>query len=174
MATEGPRQIANLLNETPEGVLLSIAAAMKNPSTFIVGKGGQGVVLLGHEHALAIHQAGWSKQQAREFLVEHSRVTPAELEAAGVRLESRTQHDMTPAADGKLSTVQSIDDIVLVTAGGPGAGWSAYLPAWAPTIHSRSVTRRVRPVGEALPDCGPDICEVPGIKESFPMSTNRS
>jgi|TARA_B110000037_G_C17061596_1_gene482109 hypothetical protein len=174
MATEGPRQIANLLNETPEGVLLSIAAAMKNPSTFIVGKGGQGVVLLGHEHALAIHQAGWSKQQAREFLVEHSRVTPAELEAAGVRLESRTQHDMTPAADGKLSTVQSIDDIILVTAGGPGAGWSAYLPAWAPTIHSRSVTRRVRPVGEALPDCGPDICEVPGIKESFPMSTNRS
>lgn len=165
MATEGPHQIANLLNEKPEGVLLSVAAAMKNPSTFITGKGGQGIVLLGHEHAMAIHQAGWSKQKAREFLFEHSKITPAELEAGGILLEVGTQHDMKPAVDGKLCTMKSPDDIVLVTAGGPGAGWSAYLPAWAPVIHSRSVTRRIRPIGEALPDCGPDSCEVPWLTE---------
>ncbi len=41
MATEGPRQVANHLNETPEGVLLSFAAAMKTPSNFIAGKRGQ-------------------------------------------------------------------------------------------------------------------------------------
>jgi hypothetical protein len=161
MATEGPRQIANQLNEAPEDVLLTFAAAMRNPATFIVGKGGQGVVVLGHEHALAVHQAGWTKQQAREFLVEHSRVRPDELTAAGVRLEAGAQHDMTPGDDGKLPTVRSADDIVLVTAGGPGAGWSAYIPAWAPAMHSRSVTKRVRPVGEEMPDCGPDGCEIP-------------
>jgi hypothetical protein len=161
MATEGPRQVANQLNEEPEQVLLSFAAAMRNPSTFIVGKGGQGVVVLGHEHALAVHQAGWSKQQAREFLAEHSRISPEELVAAGIRIETGAQHDMTPGPDGKLPTVRSADDIVLVTAGGPGAGWSAYLPAWAPVMHSQSVTKRVRPVGEALPDCGPDGCEIP-------------
>jgi hypothetical protein len=165
MATEGPHQIANLLNEKPEGVLLSIAAAMKNPATFIVGKGGQGVVLLGHEHALAIHQAGWSKQQTREFLFEHSKITPDELEANGIHLEVGSQHDMKPAVDGTLCTMKSPDDIVLVTAGGAGAGWSAYLPAWAPVMHSRSVTRRIRPSGEALPDCGPDSCEVPWLTE---------
>jgi hypothetical protein len=164
MATEGPRQIANQLNERPEDVLMSFAAAMRMPSTFIVGKGGQGIVVLGHEHALAVHQAGWSKQRAREFLAEHSRIAPAELVAAGIRIEEGAQHDMTPGPDGKLATVTSPDDIVIVTAGGPGAGWSAYLPAWAPVMHSRSVTRRVRPVGEALPDCGPDGCEIPSLK----------
>jgi hypothetical protein len=163
MATEGPRQVANQLNEAPEDVLLSFAAAMRNPSTFIVGKGGQGVVVLGHEHALAVHQAGWTKRQAREFLAEHSRITPAELEAGGIRIETGAQHDMTPGPDGKLPTVRSADDIVLVTAGGPGAGWSAYLPAWAPAMHSQSVTKRVRPVGEAMPDCGPDGCEIPWL-----------
>lgn len=172
MATEGPRQVANQLNERPEDVLLSFAAAMRNPSTFIVGKGGQGLVVLGHEHALAVHQAGWTKQQAREFLAEHSRITPAELEAGGIRLETGAQHDMTPGPDGKLPTVLSADDIVIVTAGGPGAGWSAYLPAWAPVMHSRSVTRRVRPVGEALPDCGPDDCAVPWLTESFASTSS--
>ena len=165
MAVEGPRQIANQLNERPEDVLASFAAAMRMPSTFIVGKGGQCVVLLGHEHALAVHQAGWTKQQAREFLAEHSRVTPDELVGGGIRIETGAQHDMTPGPDGKLPTVPTPDDIVLVTAGGPGAGWSAYMPAWAPVMHSRSVTRRVRPVGEAMPDCGPDGCEVPWLTE---------
>ena len=147
MATEGPRQVANQLNESPEGILLSFAASMKNPSTFIVGKGGQGIVVLGHEHALAVNQAGWDKSRIREFLAEHSRVTPEELADGGILLETGTQHDITPGADGKLPSVPTPDDIVLVTAGGPGAGWSAYLPAWTPVIHSRSITRRVRPVG---------------------------
>jgi hypothetical protein len=165
MATEGPRQISNQLNERPEDVLMSFAVAMRMPSTFIVGKGGQGIVVLGHEHALAVHQAGWTKRQAREFLAEHSRIAPPDLVAAGIRVEEGAQHDMTPGPDGKLATVTSPDDIVIVTAGGPGAGWSAYLPAWAPVMHSRSVTRRVRPVGEALPDCGPDGCEIPWLVE---------
>ena len=37
----------------------------------------------------------------------------------------------------------SADDVFLVTAGGPGAGWSAYLPAFAPVKHTRAITRRV-------------------------------
>jgi hypothetical protein len=165
MATEGPRQIANHLNEDPRGVLLSLAAAMKMPSSFIVGKGGQCICILGHEHALAVRQAGWTKQQAREFLAEASRITPAEIEAGGVIIEHGAQHDMIPGADGKLPVVFSPDDIVLVTAGGGGSGWSAYIPAWAPVLHSRSITKRVRPAGEALPDCGDDGCEVPWMTD---------
>jgi hypothetical protein len=166
IATEGPRQVANQLSEAPEDVLLAFVAQMKNASTFIVGKGGQCVVLLGHEHALAVRQAGWSQRRAREFLYEHSRVTPAELAAGGIHVEHGAQHDMTPGLDGRLATFRSIDDIILVTAGGPGAGWSAYLPTWAPKIHSRYVTRRLRPLGEPLPDCGPDGCALPALAGS--------
>lgn len=160
MATEGPRQVANLLNGHGHDLLRTYAAAMRNPSTFTVGKGGQGVIVLGPEHAAAVVEAGITRAEARRYLCEASRVAPDELLQAGVLLEQGSQHDMTPGPDGKLPTVREPDDIVLVTAGGGGAGWSAYLPAFAPTIHTRAVTRRVRPPGEALPDCGPDSCSV--------------
>lgn len=167
MAAEGPRQIANHLNEDPVGVLKSFAAAMKVPSNFITGKSGQVAIVMGHEHELALRQAGWTKAQVVDFLVEHSRVTPAEIEAGGVLIETGAQHDMTPGPDGKVPTVATADDIILITAGGPGSGWSAMIPSWAPAQHSRSVTRRVRPPGEAMPDCGPEGCEVPWLTEQF-------
>jgi hypothetical protein len=160
MGCEAPRQIGNALNEDPAGVLRTFASAMKMAATFSVGKGGQGVMVMGPEHALAVRQAGWSVQRALEFLVEETRVTPAELEAGGVMLEVGAQHEMAPGADGKLPTFQDPEDLILVTAGGEGAGWSAYMPAAAPRLHSRHATRRVRTPGEALPDCGPDSCEV--------------
>ena len=160
MGTEGPRQVANLLNGDGHGVLRTYAAAMRNPTTFCVGKGGQAIVVLGPEHAAAMVEAGISQAEMRDYLVTASRVRPEELEEAGVLLEQGSQHDMAPGPDGKLPTVGEPDDVVVVTAGGGGAGWSAYLPAFAPTIHTRSVTRRVRLPGEALPDCGPDSCTV--------------
>ena len=120
--------------------------------------------MLGPEHAGFCVAQGWSQDDVREFLARESRITPAELEAAGVHIETGAQHDMTPGEDGKLPAVASADDIFLVTAGGEGAGWSAYAPTWAPTIHARGASRRVRPAGEPLPDCGPDGCIVPVVK----------
>ena len=41
------------------------------------------------------------------------------------------------------------------------------LPAWAPMMHSRSVTRgSARRRG--VPDCGPDGCEIPPIDRALP------
>jgi hypothetical protein len=107
-----------------------------------------------------VRQAGWTQDEAREFLYRESRIRPEELVASGVHLEVGSAHDMTPGDDGKLPSLASADDVVLVTAGGPGAGWSAYLPAFAPVKHTRAITRRVRLAGEAMPDCGPDSCEI--------------
>ena len=151
LGTEGPRQVANLLNPSPEGILTTMAAAMRCPATYPVGKGSQAVAVLGPEHAAALTDAGWTRARVREFLAGASRVTPAEIEAAGVLLEVDTQHDMTPGPDGKLPTVRSPEDLFLVTAGGHGAGWSAYIPVWAPTLHSEAVTRRVAAPGKGLP-----------------------
>src|SRR4029453_10610226 len=55
--------------------------------------------------------------------------------------------------------------VLLVPGGGGGAGWSAWLPAWAPTKHAYRATRRVRPAGEPLPECGPDGCIVPWMRK---------
>lgn len=143
LGTEGPRQVANLLNSDPKAILDTMAAAMRSPATYTVGKGGQGVVVLGPEHASALIGAGWSRRSVREYLTEASRISPAELQSAGVIIEEDSQHDMTPGSDGKLPAVNSPDDLFVVTAGGHGAGWSAYIPSWAPLLHSRAATRRV-------------------------------
>ena len=151
LGTEGPRQVANHLNPSPEGILTTMAAAMRCPATYAVGKGAQAVVVLGPEHATALTEAGWTRDGVREFLATASRVTPDEITSAGVFLEEGTQHDMTPGADGKLPVVRGPEDLFLVTAGGHGAGWSAYIPVWAPTLHSLAVTRRVPAPGDGLP-----------------------
>jgi hypothetical protein len=160
IAAEGPRQIANAQNPDGWDVLRTFASAMMTPSTYSVGKGHQVLLVFGPEHAAAVHSAGISKTEAREFLARETRVAPAALEAAGVVIERGYQHDMTPASDGKLPVVPTADDIFMVTAGGAGAGWSAYIPAWAPKMHSRAATRRVRLPGDALPACGPAGCEI--------------
>lgn len=147
-ASEGPHQVANHLNGDAEGVLKTFVSAMTNPATFGVGKKHQVLLVLGHEHRQILVEAGWSRREVREYLAEHSRVTPEHLAAGGVLMEYTLQNDMTPDADGRIATVASPDDVFLVTAGSAGAGWSAYIPTWAPTLHSRATTRRV---GEPLP-----------------------
>ena len=160
IAAEGPRQIANAQNPDGWGVLKTFAAAMRTPSTYSVGKGHQVLLVFGPEHTQAVVDAGISKQEAKEFLVAESRVTPQWLTDAGVVIEEGYQHDMTPGADGKLPVVPDTEDLLIVTAGGAGAGWSSYIPSWAPRLHSRYATRRVRLAGEALPLCGPGGCEI--------------
>lgn len=161
MGSEGPRQVANFTNGTAEGVLRSILSVIRAPGSVIVGKAGQGILVLGPEHQFVIREEGWTQEQVQEFLVRESRITPGEIEAAGVIIEKEGDHHYLPLSDdGKYPTFHSSEDILIVTAGGHGAGWSSFTPSFVPIKHSRAVTRRVRIPGEALPDCGPDSCEV--------------
>ena len=166
MASEGPRQVANFTNGSAEGLLRSFVSIIKPAGSVIVGKGGQGIVVLGPEHQFIIRESGWTQSRVQEFLAQETRVTPDELAAGGILLEQPGDHHYLPLGDdGKYPTFHSPDDVLVVTAGGHGAGWSAFIPSFVPSKHSVAVTRRVRPAGEPLPDCGPDVCEValPGI-----------
>jgi hypothetical protein len=153
LAAEGPRQIGNGINPDPEGIVRTIAAAARTPSNFIVGKGGQGIVVLGPEHAAAMAAAGWSRADVQRRLVELTRVHVDELGAAGVLLEDSTNQP-EPDDDGYLPTFADPDDIVLVTTGGHGAGWSAFAPSIAPRRQSRWVSRTVVPP-RTVPTPGP-------------------
>ncbi len=161
---EGPHQLAQQLTDSASDVLRSFATSIRHPTWFSTGKGGHGVLVLGPEHAGFCVRAGWSQADVREYVFEHARISATELVESGVHIEENAQHDMRVAADGKIDSLRSPDDVLLVTAGGEGAGWSAWLPAWAPTIHAYRATRRVRPAGEPLPECGPDGCIVPWMK----------
>jgi hypothetical protein len=143
LPTEGPRQVANILDGTPEGVLRTMVSAMKAAHGYTAGKGGQCVVLLGPEHAAAARDAGWSRARVREFLMNESQVTREELAAGGVPIESTGAHAMHPEENGRYATIRAPEDIFLVTGGGAGAGWSAYIPCWSPKSNARAVTRKV-------------------------------
>jgi hypothetical protein len=161
LGAEGPHQLAQQLTDDAEAILRSFGRSIAHPTWFATGKGGHGALVLGPEHARFCAAAGLSRADVRERVYHAARIPADALTAAGVRLETGAQHDMTPAADGTLPSVRSPDDILLVTAGGEGAGWSVWLPSWAPCQHSHRATRRVRPAGEPLPECGPDGCIVP-------------
>lgn len=144
MVAEAPRQVANHLTLDPERILNTFAATMRCEGIFGVGKKMQGIVVMGPEHAGAMISNGWTQTAVREYLVEHTRLTHAQLEAAGIVIERGTTHTMEPGSDGKVPTFESPDDIVLVTAGGHGLGWSSYIPAAAPKVHTEFVVSPVK------------------------------
>ncbi len=164
LPAEGPHQLAQQLTQDPDEVLRSFAASIRHPAWFSTGKGGHGVLILGPEHAGFCVKAGMTQDEVCTRVYEAARIDAAQLQADGVGLETGSQHDMTPAADGKIDTLLDPDSVLLVTGGGEGAGWSVWIPAWAPQRHSQRASRRVRPTGEPLPDCGPDGCIVPWMR----------
>lgn len=149
LPAEAPRQIAQLINPDPEGLLRTVAACMGNPSQQAAGKGTWWVVLLGPEHALMLREAGWTPSEVRRYLARESRLSLDELERAGVLLH-RTggSYDMVPAEDGTLPVVPSPGHVLVATAGGAGAGWSAAVPSWTGHFNTHPVTRAVHVPGE--------------------------
>ena len=94
MPVEGVRQLAQQLNGDAEGILRTFATAMKTPFTFSTGKGGQGIMILGPEHAGFCIEQGWTQAAVREFLCQESRISPEELLAVGV-----SDRERRPARD---------------------------------------------------------------------------
>src|SRR4029077_15707515 len=115
---------------------------------------------------------GLTQRAVRDYVYEHARIDARELAATGTRIEHNAQHDMSGDV---LDTIRSPDDILLVTAGGEGAGWSVWVPSWAPIIHAYRATRRVRPAADPPPDCGPEGCLVPWARypPTAPTSPSR-
>ena len=111
---------------TREDVLRTFATAITHAAWFSTGKGGQGVVVLGPEHAGFCIEAGLDAGRGARVPLprEPDRRRRARWPPA-CRSRTAAQHDMIPGEDGKLASIRSPDDILLVTAGGEGAGWSA-------------------------------------------------
>jgi hypothetical protein len=73
-----------------------------------VGKGGQGVVVIGPEHQTVMRDCGWTQVQIREFLTRESRVSPEELADAGIAVEEEgNQHYLPISNDGKYPTYEN-------------------------------------------------------------------
>ena len=117
--------------------------------------------------ASASRRAG-RRRRCASSSTARARIAPAELIAAGVADRGRRrQHDMTPGEDGKLASRAHRPTTCARHRGRRGRRLVGLMPAvGADDPRPRARSRRVRPAGEPLPDCGPDGCIVPWLKQT--------
>ncbi|MDA1096919.1 MAG: hypothetical protein O3B84_06665 [Chloroflexi bacterium] len=105
---------------SPEVVLTAVASTLLGLGPF----GGEVVIVIPPENVRVITDAGWTKRNAREFLVERTKRSMSEWAAARFALPD-------PAtADRVLSAVDDPDRIVLLGGGGTGGPYTAVIPIW--------------------------------------------
>jgi hypothetical protein len=130
--------VYNQLAGEPEPLLLQFADALCNLASPNVLGFNENLVVMAGEHAQVIRQAGWSKGQVREFLVQHARRTVADLKRCG-RLPGKVE----PEDENTWRYVmEQPEDVILVRAGGMAGSWSACLPGWGKKW-TRSITTPV-------------------------------
>jgi hypothetical protein len=150
MPAEAPRQIMHRFTPTAEDMLRAIGLTMRDPAQNGTGTDTCSMVVLGPEHASIFADAGLSPGDLRRELARRSRTSIAELAAAGFRHDAPGNRYNPAAADGSVAGA-SAGRILVVTAGGPGAGWSAFVPSWSWVDDGGLVTRPVRLPGEPEP-----------------------
>lgn len=116
------------------GVLETIAGAMRVFGSPIYNQAPRNeipvVVVLGPEHAAEIAQAGFSKQQVKEYIFEHARLPVRDL-LGRMYAGSNPWPDWIDASnpDTLVPLVANPEGIFLVVAGGDGRH-SAWMPSW--------------------------------------------
>ena len=93
-------------------------------------------------------EGGLKPRDVRAALSELSAVSIAQLAEAGIRYDAAGTNYCKPDAAGRMTTVIA-DNILVVTAGGYGAGWSTVIPCWSWALTQHPVTRPVRVPGRA-------------------------
>jgi hypothetical protein len=138
-AADSPHQVFNALSRTPEGILTTLADVMGNLGRLTVSGSGEFVVIIGQEHMKQISGAGWAKADIRSFLAQKAQRSIADMKRCG-----RMPGEIKPE-DEKVfrPIVQTLDDILVVAAGGAASGVSAVITGWTGGPNSRAVTKPV-------------------------------
>jgi hypothetical protein len=141
-ACEGPHNISDYRNDTPEGILAVIADSLSTLGNNVMDHGGQMLVCLGQEHTRVVAREGWSRADVRRFLFERARRPMADLLRSG----RGTAREWPPGFDASdpaalAPVVNSPDDFLVTVAGGPGPH-SVACPGWG-HYGGFFVTRRI-------------------------------
>jgi len=119
-------QIYNQLAATPEPLLRCFADALGNLGIPNMKGFNQALLVFAGEHTEMLAKNGWSKDDVRRFLIEHTRRPVADFKRAA-RLPGEI-------AAGDETTMRYLfedpADIYIVCAGGRAGAWSAALPGW--------------------------------------------
>lgn len=144
LAGETPAGVSDHYSRTPEALATTLTLAVERawaPAWYPLGT--QTLLIVCPEHADSLAQAGWSKQDLRRYVFEHSHRTAAELRATG-------SGELTPFVEQAESGEQRIgkfldeEELVIVVAGGDAGRFSAVIGPWVGFgLGSTMVTRRI-------------------------------
>ncbi len=134
-AAEGPHQVYNETASTPERLLDTYAASLRDPGNLRNVRAGQYLALIVPQHYGYIGAAGWTRRQVQDYLFETARVTAEDFERAGKPSTTGEPGEAAPI-------VASPDDFLIMAGGGNAGGMAAVVPPWLGKS-SRAVTRPI-------------------------------
>jgi hypothetical protein len=146
-AGEGPTMVNDHLSREATQLLASLgwsAAGVWNHKTFPLY--GHTLWVIGPEHARTLGGARWSKHDVKQFLFETVRRRVRELVPGPDGAEVGRLKDLLSGrpADELVPKFPSVDEIVIVVAGGTAGRFSAVVPGWmGGEMGSRPVTRAI-------------------------------
>jgi peroxiredoxin len=137
---DAPFSVSDHYSQGPEEVLYTIAqagAAAFSPNFYPLA--AETVFVVSREHARTFSEAGWSKRDVAERIVEASKKRVGDL-----RRGEQGPFSPAMADDEILAKWTSPDEVVIVVTGGPAGRFSAILPPWVGYgLGSTMVSRRV-------------------------------
>jgi len=148
---EGPFTINDHLSRSASQLAASLgwsAAGIWNHKSFPLY--GHTLFVVGPEHARTLGEERWSKQDFRRFLYDTIRRPARELLPGPDGAETGRLKDLLDGRTGeeRIPKFPSLEEIVIVVAGGTAGRFSAVVPGWmGGELGSRPVTRAIRARG---------------------------
>lgn len=133
---ESPHNINDHVSTDAEGVMRTVAGAMGDMGSNNAYLHGGPVLALGPEHAAIIGNAGWSKNDVRQYVFENARV-PRHIWSRGGM--AGMLEDRFPGQD-ELPIISDPADLIVIVVGGFGRH-SSWLPTFGES--TQAVTRQI-------------------------------
>lgn len=125
MAVESPHQIMNEWTHDPKEILETYAAAIRcNMLTYSIWEGNYAVVIP-RQHRDIFADAGWSKQNVRDYVFEAARVKRGDWRSVGKSSVAGRKEEAQV-----YRALRSPDDLLVIAAGGPAGGFGVIVPPW--------------------------------------------
>ncbi len=135
-AGESPHFVNNQAGSSGERIIGSIVNTMMGT----LYRGGNWLLVLCPEHVTVFKREGWTKAQIREAVFKRAVRSLADFK----RLNGLPDNAIQPEDEKTIQrNIDTLDDLLIVTAGGKAGGFSAVIPPWAAGADTRPVTRAI-------------------------------
>ena len=139
--------VENHGGNTPEQIFGAVADAMANYGCITLG---QSVVVLAPEHMKIVAEAGWSRQDAQNFLFKTAKRSVGGMKSVGKYRDSEyNKQDHALTEPDFVHRGLTPDDILITLGGGDAGGHSCFIPSWS---RGRGSIMQHKPIGVCI-DC---------------------